>query len=190
MDALREVLIPLLWLVWLGVWTALSRKVKAKARREPRRSRVVGLAVLAAAVALLALPVVSAPWLAERFVPHAEWAYWGGVGLTLAGLLFAGWARRRLGGNWSAGVSIKQGHALVTDGPYALVRHPIYTGLLLAFAGSVLARGEIRGLLALALAILFLAHRMRLEERWMADQFGEAYRDYAQRVSALIPFLW
>lgn len=190
MDALRELLIPLLWLAWLLAWRVMARNVKARARREPRSTRLMGLVLLLVAVLLVLLPGSAAPFLTERFAPRAEWVYWGGVGLTAAGLGFAVWARRHLGANWSGTVSIKQGHELVTSGPYALVRHPIYTGLLLAFAGSVLARGEVRGLLAWLLAALYLLGRVRVEERWMAQQFGDAYRDYAKRVAALVPFVW
>ena len=86
-------------------------------------------------------------------------------------------------------MTIKEGHNLVTSGPYAFVRHPIYTGLLLAISGSALAIGEWRAALALALASLALWHKLRLEERWMRRQFGEAYQTYCQKVAALIPFL-
>lgn len=73
-----------------------------------------------------------------RFLPPATRAFWSGAVLTAAGLLFTVWARQHIGRNWSAIVTIKQEHELPTTGPYALVRHPIYTGLLLALAGSAL----------------------------------------------------
>lgn len=190
MDALRELLIPLLWLAWLLAWRGLARNVKPAARREPRSTRVASLVLVLVAVLLVALPGSAAPFLTARFAPRTEWTYWGGAGLTVAGLLFAVWARRRLGANWSGTVSIKREHELVTGGPYALVRHPIYAGLLLAFAGSVLARGEARGLLAWLLAALYLLGRLRVEENWMTREFGDAYREYARRVKRLAPFVW
>jgi protein-S-isoprenylcysteine O-methyltransferase Ste14 len=85
-------------------------------------------------------------------------------------------------------VTIKEGHQLVTTGPYAIVRHPIYTGLLLAIAGSAIAIGEWRGVLAVVVAFASFLHKLRLEERWMRQQFGEAYRSYCRRVPALLPF--
>jgi protein-S-isoprenylcysteine O-methyltransferase Ste14 len=94
-----------------------------------------------------------------------------------------------LGRNWSGAVTIKDGHELVTSGPYALVRHPIYTGLLLAFLGSAVALGDWRGALAFALAAGALWRKLRLEERWMREQFGDAYQAYSQRVAALVPFV-
>lgn len=189
MDALRELLIPVLWLAWLAAWLVLSRKARPRARREPRSTRLMGLALLLAAALLLLLPDAAAPLLAGRFVPDADWICWTGVGLTAPGLLFAVHALLLLARDRSAGERIGKGLTLVTDGPYALVRHPIYAGLLLAFAGTVLARGELRGLLALALAAVFLRGRMLLEERWMEQEFGDAYREYAKRVAALVPFL-
>ena len=109
---------------------------------------------------------------------------------TAAGLLFTVWARIHIGRNWSGTVTIKEGHELITSGPYAIVRHPIYAGLLLAFVGSGLARGEWRGVLAVVIAFLALWRKLRLEERWMREQFGPAYQAYSQRVAALIPFLF
>jgi protein-S-isoprenylcysteine O-methyltransferase Ste14 len=79
---------------------------------------------------------------------------------------------------------------LVTSGPYALVRHPIYTGLLLAMLGSALALGDWRGVVAFALAAGALWRKLRVEESWMQQQFGDAYQAYSQRVAALIPFVF
>ena len=96
---------------------------------------------------------------------------------------------RYLGRNWGLTVTIREGHELITAGPYALVRHPIYTGLLLAFVGSAMARGEWRGVLAVAIASWTFWHRLRMEESWMRQQFGEAYQAYCRRVAALLPFI-
>ena len=78
----------------------------------------------------------------------------------------------------------------MTGGPYAYVRHPIYTGLLLAFVGSALARGEVRGLVAVLLVFVAFRRKMTTEEGFMTERFGDAYRDYARRVARLVPWLW
>jgi len=127
------------------------------------------------------------PLLNERFLPDGAWRFWSGAAVTAGGLLFAVWARRHLGKNWSQAVMLKEGHELITSGPYALVRHPIYTGLLLAFVGCAVARGEWRGLLAVALVFVALWRKLRLEEKWMRAQFGESYEAYSRRVAALVP---
>ena len=94
-----------------------------------------------------------------------------------------------LGRNWSGVVTVKQDHELIRSGPYRYVRHPIYTGLLIAFAGSAIARGEWRGILALAIVFAALWRKLRLEERWMIETFGDAYLRYRAEVRALIPFV-
>ncbi len=128
------------------------------------------------------------PVLNERLFPWAPWEFWTAALVTAAGLGFAVWARLHLGRNWSGTVTLKQSHELITTSPYSLVRHPIYTGLLIAFLGSAMARGEWRGVLAVAIAWVALWRKLRLEERWMRDLFGEQYAAYQQRVPALIPF--
>jgi protein-S-isoprenylcysteine O-methyltransferase Ste14 len=107
--------------------------------------------------------------------------------LVAAGLAFAVWARVCLGRNWSGIVTLKQDHELVRSGPYRLVRHPIYTGLLLALLGSALARNEWRALLAVALAWLAFWRKLQVEEELMIEQFGDAYVRYRAEVPALMP---
>jgi protein-S-isoprenylcysteine O-methyltransferase Ste14 len=103
-------------------------------------------------------------------------------------MLFTVRARLHRGGNWSGIVTIKHDHELIANGPYAIVRHPIYTGLLIAFIGSAMALGEWRGVLAVLVAWWALWRKLRLEERWMAECFGQQYEAYCQRVPALVPF--
>lgn len=182
-------LFPAMWLTWALYWWALSRNVKSTARRESVASRLSHIAPLLLAVVLLWPRSFPFPVLGERFLPPSAWVFWSGAALTLAGLLFTVWARVHLGRNWSGIVTVKEGHELITSGPYSMVRHPIYSGLLLAFAGSAVARGEWRGVLAVALVLWALWRKLGIEERWMREQFADAYRAYSQRVAALIPFL-
>src|SRR5205814_7438334 len=97
--------------------------------------------------------------------------------------------RLHLAGNWSATVTIKENHTLVRDGPYRYVRHPIYTGILLAIVGSALARDEWRSLLGAAIAFFSFWHKLRIEELWLTEVFGDDYRRYREEVRALIPFV-
>jgi len=99
------------------------------------------------------------------------------------------WARLVLGRNWSGTVTVKQEHTLVRQGPYVIVRHPIYTGLLAAGLGTAIAYGQIRGLIAVALFLLLFILKIRIEERFMREQFGDDYRIYQEQVKALIPFV-
>ncbi len=183
-----RLLFPAMWIAWAIYWFLASRGAKATHRREPLASRLMHIVPLAVAVVLVWTDRLPFGFLGQRLYPWASWQFWLGALVTAAGLGFTVWARLDLGRNWSGTVTIKQDHDLVTTGPYALVRHPIYTGLLFAFGGSVLARGEWRGVLALAIAWLALWRKLGLEERWMAEVFGERYAAYRQRVPALIPF--
>src|SRR5450755_3974668 len=126
--------------------------------------------------AALALPAALAGWLLP---------FWIGAAVTIAGLLFAVWAREHLGRNWSRSVTIKQGHELITTGPYAVVRHPIYTGILAGLLGTAIALSQVRGFIAFLLMFLMLWLKLRMEEQWMRSQFGETYATYARETAAL-----
>lgn len=178
-----------LWLSWGLYWWAASRNVKAVVRRESLPLRLMHIVPLAVAVALLWDTNLRGSFLTRRLWDVTEWMFWSGLLLTAAGLMFSVWARVHLGRNWSGIVTIKQGHELITSGPYALVRHPIYTGLLLGFIGSAMAIGEWRGVVAVVLVAVSFWFKLRREERWMRQQFGQAYSKYAERVSALVPFI-
>jgi protein-S-isoprenylcysteine O-methyltransferase Ste14 len=183
--------IPVLWLSWTALWAAWSRGTKPAARRESRTSRLAYNAPLLAGAVLLALPSAwagSGP-LAARWLPRSLVWFWTGAALIAAGLAFAVAARAHIGRNWSGMVTVKQGHELVQTGPYRLVRHPIYAGLLLAFAGTALARGDGRGLAALALVTASFLFKLRVEERFMAGEFPRVYPDYKACTPALVPSL-
>ena len=122
-----------------------------------------------------------------RFLPEADWIRALGCGLALAGAVLACWARKTLGDNWSVAVQLKAGHELVERGPYRWMRHPIYSGRLHAFLGTAVLIGEGRGLAALAIVFVSFWFKLRLEERWLGEQFGPAYAGYRARVKALVP---
>lgn len=188
MNGLVPLLFPVLWLMWAVYWWTQSRGVKANVWAESIPSRLMHVVPLVVAALLLSLdlPILG---LNKRFLPWSMPTFWVGFVVATAGLLFTVWARRHLATNWSGDVTIKEGHELITGGPYAWVRHPIYTGLLLGFVGSALAVGEWRGIAAVVLVGLALMRKLRMEERGMRQLFGERYVAYERRVSALIPFI-
>ena len=151
-------------------------------------SRLIRFGSIVTAVVLLGSPSIPLGVLDEHFLPMGVTCFWTGFGLTLVGLLFSVWARNHLGKNWSQVVAIKEGQQLITSGPYAFVRHPIYSGLLLAF-GSAVALGQWRGLLAVALVFGVLWRKISLEEKWLRVQFGDSYDSYCRRVRALVPYI-
>ncbi len=181
--------ITALWSAWAGFWWWSARGLKRARRREPALSRALHLGPLAVVAVLLALPRVPGGLGARIVAGHAIAAAAAGTLLTAAGLALSVWARRMLGGNWSASVTIKESHEIIEAGPYRWIRHPIYAGLLLALVGSALARNEWRGPVAVAIAFLALWRKLRLEERWLAEEFGARYAAYRRRTRALVPYL-
>jgi protein-S-isoprenylcysteine O-methyltransferase Ste14 len=182
-------LFPILWLVFIAFWIAMARGGKAVAERESVYSRLSHYLPLAIGVYLLAAPHVPIAVLNDRFVPLTLWPVRLGAALTVAGVAFAIWARMWIAGNWSSDVTLKRDHELIVDGPYAFVRHPIYTGILLGLIGTALAVGEWRALLGVAIAAGAYWRKLTIEESVMRRQFGEAYARYAERVPALVPFV-
>lgn len=176
-----------MWVAWAAYWSVAAWNVKATERKESLGSRLLySLPLLAAAWLLLAqrLPVTI---FNDRLVTPSPWTFWLGTLCVGGGLLFAAWARAHIGRNWSGTITVKEQHELIMSGPYGLVRHPIYAGLLFALAGTVLVRDELRGVLSVPLAWLSFRLKYRVEERWMTERFGAQYRAYKQRVPALIP---
>ncbi len=175
-----------LWIVWL----VLAIEAKRSVQRQSRSSRVAQNLPVILAFFLLFGRSLWPHWFRQRIFPQSNMALpWCGLALTVAGIAFAIWARLWIGRNWSSTVTIKEQHELIQNGPYRLVRHPIYSGLLLAFLGTALVRGEVRGLAGFPLAVLGWGLKLRMEESFMVQQFGTAYLDYRQRVKALVPFI-
>jgi protein-S-isoprenylcysteine O-methyltransferase Ste14 len=178
------------WAAWVLFWLVCAADVKTALRREPLASRAIHFVpMLVAAALLVAPPRPDDLFLFARFVPQSAIVDLCGCTLVIAGLLFSIWARICLGRNWSGRVSVKENHELIRTGPYALVRHPIYTGLLVAILGTAWVVGQWRGLLAFLLMISSYWRKLRVEERLMLETFGDAYRRYCEHTAALVPFL-
>src|ERR1035438_4518629 len=178
-----------IWAAVGVVWLIGTLVSKQTARREPTSSRLLHIAIIAAVFALPFSARLHVGLLAWRFVPDSPVIAWTGLALTAAGCAFAIWARLLLGGNWSSSVTVKQDHRLIRRGPYAIVRHPIYSGFLLGLLGTALALGELRGIVALALASIGWHVKSRREEAFMTAEFGAEYTRYQREVKALIPFV-
>jgi protein-S-isoprenylcysteine O-methyltransferase Ste14 len=190
MNIVHDWLLPALWLAFLVYWIAAASGTKKARRVESLAIAVSHWTPLVAGIVLLSLPDERwMGWLEIRVVPWSEMLFWIGVAITVAGIGFAVWARLYLGSNWSGVVTLKDDHTLIRSGPYALVRHPIYTGILLALLGSGLTRGEWRDLVGLLLVAGAFRRKLAIEERWLAEQFPADYAGYRRDVPALIPRL-
>ena len=186
MNIVQTIAIVVPWAAWLAYWIMTSQAVKTTVRKEASRSRTLQSIPLIVGGALVILPDATL----RAFVP--DWHRFGlqaqcGLAVLVAGLWFSVWARLHLGTNWSVSVTLKENHELVRTGPYGLVRHPIYTGCLIALVGAALIGGEWRGAFGVALVFASLAYKVRVEESWLTGHFGPAYAQYRREVAALIP---
>ena len=185
-----ESFFPAVWIVFLLYWQIKAAGTKTTERLEPAISRIVRALTFLIVIVLFSTTRIPLPWLYRQLWPSGIWPFWIGAAVTIGGLLIAVWAREHLGSNWSRSVTIKQSHELITTGPYALVRHPIYTGILNGFLGTAIALSELRGFIGFALISLVLWAKLRMEEEWMRSQFGETYATYVRQTAALVPYLF
>ena len=183
------ILVAACWVVFVLVWivTAL-RDRRGGSPAVLRRSVWWTSGVAIAAVGVLVGSVVPR-WVWAALTVRTAWLAAIGAAVLLASLAFTVWARLRLGRMWNSAPTIKEGHELRTDGPYALVRHPIYTGLLGMLLGTVLAVGSGTSLLALLLVPPALWFKIRTEERLLTERFPRDYPAYRAAVPALVPGL-
>jgi protein-S-isoprenylcysteine O-methyltransferase Ste14 len=182
-------LAKLFWLVFLTYWIVSARKLKAVKQREAYGLRVVQIAFMAGAYLLLFDDWLVRGWLRARFLPDSTVIGAMGALITGGGIAFAIWARWHLGENWSVMVTLKEEHELIRSGPYRRIRHPIYTGMLVAFAGTAVALGEYRGLIALGLALTNFYAKARREERFLTKEFGEKFQEHAKQTGMFLPKL-
>lgn len=180
-----------LWMAWAALWVVWALRTK-RSQQRLKYSQALTYMVPTAVGAYLCiaeartLRAVGLWWLA---LPSTPWLLWLGVALTAAGLLLAIWARLYLGKNWSGLVTVKHDHELVRTGPYRFVRHPIYSGILLALLGTTLCRRNVWGFLGLVIVWLGLWLKSRLEEGFMVQTFGSQYDDYRRTTGAIVPRL-
>ncbi|WP_137931958.1 methyltransferase family protein [Mesorhizobium comanense] len=179
--------IAALWLIWVVTWIAAALWADPAQKRATVGEEVRYRIFWAAGTALLLVPAHGYQGRLRLWIPSLAEA-WVCVVLVAAGIIFAWWARIHLGRLWSASVTAKADHHVVDSGPYGLVRHPIYTGLLLAVLATMAAKGTVWGVAGTALLIIGVVIKAKLEERFLRGELGPAYDDYATRVPMLVPF--
>lgn len=201
------VAIELSWAVWYASWVVAAAFTAATVKRA--RSTIVAYVLEAPGFFFLLLATVTGRFGAPVWQPvspthhqiyvlalpglrlwqPSEVIGWGLFVLSLPGFLFAWWARLALGRLWSGTITRKENHHIVDTGPYALVRHPIYTGLMASVVMTVAAKGTTVALLGGMLLVVGWTLKARLEERFLAAELGEAaYAAYRVRVPMLLPF--
>jgi len=178
------------WLVFLGVWaiTAFGAKPSLNPRRDWWLLGGVRLAILIAVLLALRLPDVRHALGQPGFNVHDPHAGLIGAALVLLGVGLAVWARFVIGRNWGNPMTQRENPELVTAGPYSVIRHPIYTGILTAMLGSAIALRPVLFLFFLLLAVFFI-YSARQEEKRMALLFPAQYPAYKARTKMLLPFI-
>jgi protein-S-isoprenylcysteine O-methyltransferase Ste14 len=180
----------LLYLLLSAVWLGSLPFVKRTVQKESLSSGLQHTIVVAAGLYLLFGAPFTPAWFNQPVFTVTLPIALAGFGLAICGVGFSIWARLILGENWSSSPTIKQDHTLIVTGPYRAVRHPIYTGFLIALLGSALQHGLVRSFLAVLTCAVGLYLKVSVEEDFMVQRFGEAYLRYRRNVSALVPFLF
>jgi protein-S-isoprenylcysteine O-methyltransferase Ste14 len=179
MQALRFA-VGVAWIVFWIYWLASAATSKASVGGG-WRTRLTGVSVVA-------VFVVSDAFRAGGLAVHDVIVAAIGAALFAAGLALAVWARLHLGRNWGMPMTRRAEPELVTSGPYRFIRHPIYTGLLIAMLGSVLVN-NLLGLIVVAVLVAYFYYCGTVEERNLAAAFPSAYPEYRGRTKMLIPFV-
>ena len=183
---------PRIFMLLAAVWLGSLPFVKPVARPTSRASNLPHRLVFLAGLYLLFVPP-NAPMLPALNTPFYTVTLpiaFLGLAVVLAGLSFACWARFILGSSWSANPMIRQDHELVLRGPYRIVRHPIYTGILTMFLGTAIQFGLVRSFLGVILCTISFRMKLAVEEQLMLQQFGDQYVEYSANVRRIVPFLY
>jgi protein-S-isoprenylcysteine O-methyltransferase Ste14 len=184
--------IILCWAIFLIYWFATAFSVKRTAEGRGFRSWGWSFPILFVAVLLI---IFINRGMFSKYAGAILWKRTLAVDIaadliTLIGLIIILWARTILGGNWSSNVVLKENHELIERGPYAYVRHPIYSGFLLMALGAAIMSGRLGNFIVLVLFSLGLWVKARQEERLLTKHFPEIYPKYKARVKAFIPCIF
>jgi protein-S-isoprenylcysteine O-methyltransferase Ste14 len=175
------------WMLLLFVWIVMGVKMKKVKQRESPWEFLQH-----AALAFLGFWLIfenTSRWapLRQTFLPETP-AVWGaGLSLTVLGVGIAIWARLSLGGNWSSAVTLKDAHELIRKGLYRWIRHPIYTGILLAAFGTALIKGQLHAWLGFAVLLGQFYFKARREERFLRQEFGPGFDEHARSTGMFLP---
>ena len=190
---LRTVHYPLLasfglWIAFTFYWSRASIGDSTIARSESRGSRFIHEVLVNMAFLLLFLQLFPhITGFALRLLPASWILTTAGLVLQIAMFILAIWARLHLGRHWRGVIAILGNHQLIRSGPYRLVRHPIYTAILGMFVATAMVSGGLYALLGVVFATVAYWRKVRIEEHYLHQAFGEEYAEYSRITRALIP---
>jgi len=174
------------WLTFGVYWEYVGKKSAPIQSAESRLSRGFHVFLKNVALLLEIMPIHGF----GRFMPVWPGVMTVGLVMVGSGLGLAIWSRRHLGENWSSEIAIKVEHQLIRSGPYSVLRHPIYAGLLMMYAGTLLVMGERLGVVGLVIALFAYARKIRLEEASLSKAFGADFDSYRSETWAVVPGLF
>jgi protein-S-isoprenylcysteine O-methyltransferase Ste14 len=179
------------WLVFVLYWAIAAGRAKRGVTTQGWWKQIMlRLGVVALVVVALRSPLVRHELqAAQAYQNHSLLMGAVGAALTVLGVALAVLARVYLGRNWGMPMSRKEDPELITTGPYALLRHPIYTGMMIAMLGSAIG-GSINWVLPLVAGGAYFIYSATREEELMRAQFPDAYPPYMRRTWMLLPFVW
>ena len=176
-----------LWILLGLYWILSALRQKRVSKREVGFERLGHIAAFGLGLFLIFGHDAHFGRLGTRFVPESLWIAVAGVVVTAAGVALAMWARLHLGANWSGAVSIREQHELIRTGPYKWMRHPIYSGILLGMAGTILVVGEVRALIGFAAMAAAHYAKARKEETWLNREFGASFETHRKHTGMFLP---
>lgn len=191
-ETIFRIAFAVLWLLFFAVRLYFQRKVQQEMRQYERvNEKQEKLLFRLFALAYLLMPLYFlTPWLDFARLPLPVWLRWLGAAITCAGIGLFGWAHQALGLNWTAVLALSKEHKLVTNGPYHVVRHPMYSAFFLIGIGLfLLSANAFIGVTYLGMLLWMYLARVSLEEKMMIDRFGASYRRYMQNTGRLFPRL-
>ncbi|HUJ32695.1 MAG TPA: isoprenylcysteine carboxylmethyltransferase family protein [Candidatus Acidoferrum sp.] len=175
------------WIVFLVYWFAAAFRLNRMKKREPASEWLLRFVVMGTAFVLLDGSLVQFGDLNKRFFPHSAPVQAVGAALTCLGVAFAIWARYHIGRYWSSTVSLRADHQLIRTGPYAHIRHPIYTGILLAVLGTAVAVGRYRAIVAFVIVLAGFTWKASREEALLSGEFGPAFEEHKRVTGFFLP---
>jgi protein-S-isoprenylcysteine O-methyltransferase Ste14 len=175
-----------IWIVMIVYWNISARNIRPVAKAEDEKSTARRQLLLNLAILMLFVPV---PGLTRQFLAPTRAAVAAGFTVQAGSALFYFWTKRYLGRFWSSAIAIMKDHQLVRSGPYRLIRHPLYTGMVGMFVGTAIVSGQYHALIGAALGVFAYWGKIRIEERALSEAFGAEYDEYKRHSSALIPWL-
>jgi protein-S-isoprenylcysteine O-methyltransferase Ste14 len=184
-----DLILIFLWGGFFAWWWISALRNRTPLKRAPTRFGFLTTMGIPAGIILVAAGLVAPSLYASRVLPDLLPVVIAGLLVVILGICFAIWARVHLGSNWSSRPAIHENHTITRTGPYVIIRHPIYTGILTGILGTAIATGSLLVFFCLPVILALFLVKIRMEEQFLIEEFGGDYERYRREVKALIPYV-